>query len=129
MPLYVLPQRVTLPFSAQFAEWDGGIGQQPGPGVTRAPISIWTPVRLTRAATPGRASPQRSLERTPYMVRRQAMLAVLAGAALAVGAAVPALATPAAGAGGRPARPAATDPFAPGTGGPVVDWNKTLISI
>lgn len=62
------------------------------------------------------------------MVGKQAMLAVLAGAALAVGAAVPALATPA-GAGGRSARPAATDPFAPGTGGPVVDWNKTLISI
>src|SRR5262249_43408297 len=41
----------------------------------------------------------------------------------------PALAAPAGGAAIPAARSAATSAFAPGTGGLVVDWNKTLISI
>jgi membrane-associated phospholipid phosphatase len=56
------------------------------------------------------------------------MVTVLAGTALAVSAAVPALAASAA-AGTEPARSAAASAFAPGTGRLVVDWNKTLISI
>jgi membrane-associated phospholipid phosphatase len=62
------------------------------------------------------------------VARKHPMVTVLAGTALAVSAAGPALAAPAAGAASRAARPAAS-PFAPGTGGLVVDWNKTLISI
>lgn len=64
------------------------------------------------------------------MTRRYAVPAVLAGAALAVGAAqaVPAKAASA----GRPANVVngpPSSPFAPGSGKPIVDWNKTLIAI
>jgi membrane-associated phospholipid phosphatase len=74
------------------------------------------------------------------MPRTRAMLTVLAGAALAVGTAVPALGA-AASTASKPVgqavasthRTAATrdaaSPFAPGSGQLVVDWNKTLISI
>jgi hypothetical protein len=60
------------------------------------------------------------------------MTAVLAGAALAVSAAMPALAMDAATTGSHSDRMSSGhggNPFAPGTGQLVVDWNKTLISI
>lgn len=60
------------------------------------------------------------------MARRHAVPAVLAGAVLAVGAALPASAAPSAR---DPHQPTSASPFAPGSGKPVVDWNKTLISI
>jgi membrane-associated phospholipid phosphatase len=75
------------------------------------------------------------------MPRTRAMLTVLAGAALAVGAAVPAMGAAAASTGSKPPRQAVTgahrtaatrapaSPFAPGSGQLVVDWNKILISI
>jgi membrane-associated phospholipid phosphatase len=62
------------------------------------------------------------------VARKHAMVTV-AGAALAVSVAWPALAAPAGGAAIPAARSAATSAFAPGTGGLVVDWNKTLILI
>ena len=64
------------------------------------------------------------------MHHKRAMLTALAAAALAVGAAVPAWATPAAGLPSRPATAStSTSPFAPGTGQLVVDWNSTLITL
>jgi membrane-associated phospholipid phosphatase len=63
------------------------------------------------------------------MARRHALPAVLAGAALAVGVALPAWAAPAARPASQAARQRAAGPFAPGSGQPVVDWNKTLITI
>lgn len=63
------------------------------------------------------------------MARKHAIVTVLAGTALAVSAAVSALAAPAAGTADQAARSSAAGAFAPGTGGLVVDWNKTLISI
>jgi membrane-associated phospholipid phosphatase len=57
------------------------------------------------------------------------MPAILAGAALAVAAALPAWAAPAARPAGHAAGQFAASPFAPGSGQPVVDWNKTLIAI
>jgi membrane-associated phospholipid phosphatase len=61
------------------------------------------------------------------VARKHAIVTVVAGAALAVGAAVPALAAPGAGERAVPSAPASA--FAPGTGKLVVDWNKALISI
>jgi membrane-associated phospholipid phosphatase len=63
------------------------------------------------------------------MARRHVMPAVLAGAALAVGVALPAWAAPTARPAGHAAHQAAASPFSPGSGQPVVDWNKTLITI
>jgi hypothetical protein len=63
------------------------------------------------------------------MARRHVMPAVLAGAALAVGAALPARAAPTARPAGHAAHQAAASPFSPGSGQPVVDWNTSLITI
>ena len=66
------------------------------------------------------------------MPRRYAMTAVMAGVALAVSAAMPALAMDAATTGSHSDRMSSGhrgSPFAPGTGRLVVDWNKTLITI
>ncbi len=63
------------------------------------------------------------------MARRYAMPVVLAGAVLAVGVALPAWAAPAARPVSQAAHQTAASPFAPGSGRPVVDWNKTLITI
>jgi membrane-associated phospholipid phosphatase len=61
---------------------------------------------------------------------KRAIFATLAAAAVALGAAVPAWATPATGEHPRPAVAAASaSPFAPGTGQLVADWNSTLIAL
>ena len=61
---------------------------------------------------------------------KRVMSTVLAAAAVAVGAAVPAWAAPATGAHARPAvASASTSPFAPGTGQLAAGWNSALITV